>query len=600
MKSDFATRVARHPDRLIAVLCLTVISAINPSLGTISSLLYLFWLRRGLIYVFMSFLLFGSVFFILEQFISWRISHALSNTLLVVVAIYFPPSQIKQIHGTAKSKFDSVSIWILAGISVVTLLRGKTYVLNSLLSGYDNVGHFSMMKTISECQGYLSECELTGIATPDGYRFYPQYFHYVFSPFISAFGEQHQLSMYYAISMAIYLCTLNFAFKALGSIEEKFDSHLKGTFSKKGKLKKTLLNPQKNLQSAKSTGLIFKVTILLLVTYIHGLGYLNYEFAILCLLAWLLVFKHISGKKDLLYVLLLFMASSSIYPLVLPPSLALMCYLVFQARAKVSNAFLIIYSISVFLYSTLVILSNIKTNAKYATTAGGNIFLIIFIVSILIALIWDKFGLRNSTEKKWWEFEPITFMLIIYSVYSLSLYVFNISSGERMGYYTQKMSLIAILLSIPQLLYFLAKSNYLESIRNQLGLKISIWLIGMASLAGLSTIPYINAAKQQLAILYNPMIYLSKIATFDASSSPQSERILKAAVFKPEIVEPLLIRSVTGPQDTIWANALRSSWSTDLESSLQKGVLNINDPKIPILGSKQEGFEVSIWNYGER
>jgi hypothetical protein len=168
-----------------------------------------------------------------------------------------------------------------------------------------------------------------------------------------------------------------------------------------------------------------------------------------------------------------------------------------------------------------------------------------------------------------------------------------------MGYYTQKMSLIAILLSIPQLLYFLAKSNYLENVRNQLGLKIAIWLIGMLSLAGLSTIPYINAAKQQLAILYNPMMYLSKIATFDDSTSPQSERILKVGVFKPEIVKPLLIRSVTGPQDTIWANALRSSWSTDLESSLQKGVLNINDPKIPILGSKQEGFEVSIWNHGE-
>ena len=551
-------------------------------------------------YVFMSFVIFGSLFFILEQVFSWRTSHALSNILLVVVAIYFPPFQIKQVHGTAKSKFASVLIWILVGISLVTFLKGKTNVLNSLLSGYDNVGHFSMMKTISECQGYLSDCELTGVATPDGYKFYPQYFHYVFSPFISTFGEQHQLSMYFAISSAIYVCTLNFAFKALGSLGEKFQLHSKATYKKKGRLKKALPNPQKNLNGGKITGPIFKVIILLLVTYIHSLGYLNYEFVILCLLAWMLVFKHISGEKDFLYVFLLFMASASIYPLVLPPNLAIMCYFVLQARAKVSKTFLIIYSVAVFLFSTLVILSNMKTNAQYVTTDGGNIVLIIFIVSILIALIWDLSSLGKSLENKWWKFEPIMLALIIYSLYSLSLFVFNIASGERMGYYTQKMSLIAILLSIPQLLYFLAKYNYLENIREQLGRKIAIWLIGMVSLVGWSTIPYINAAKQHLAILYNPMIYLSKIATFDESKSLQSERILKVAEFKQEIDEPLLIRSVTGPQDTIWANALRSSWSTDLELSLQKGVLNLNDPKIPILGSKQEGFEVSKWNQGER
>jgi hypothetical protein len=312
------------------------------------------------------------------------------------------------------------------------------------------------------------------------------------------------------------------------------------------------------------------------------------------------VSKHISGEKDFLYVFLLFMASSSIYPLVLPPNLVLMCYFVFQARAKVSRTFLVIYSMAVFLFSTLVILSNIKTNAQYVTTDGGNITLIIFIVSILIALIWDLFSLGKSFEKKWWKFEPITFTLIIYLLYSLSLFVFNISSGERMGYYTQKMSLIAILLSIPQLIYFIAKYNYLENIREQLGRKIAIWLIGMVSLIGWSTISYINVAKQQLAILYNPMVYLSKIATFDESKSLQSERILKVAEFKPEIDEPLLIRSATGPQDTIWANTLRSSWSTDLDSSLQKGVLNLNDPKTPILGSKQEGFEVSIWKQGVR
>jgi hypothetical protein len=315
-----------------------------------------------------------------------------------------------------------------------------------------------------------------------------------------------------------------------------------------------------------------------------------------------LIFKKTSGVKDFFYVFLLFMTTSSIYPLVIPPNLLFMCFFIFQARAKVPKTFLIIYSIAVFLFSASVIARNIKTNAQYVTTDGGNVILIIFIVSILIASVWDliDFNLGKPLEKKWWNFEPITFTLVIYSLYSLSLFIFNISSGQRMGYYTQKMSLIAILLSIPQLIYFIAKYNYLENIREQLGRKIAIWLIGMACLIGWSIIPYINTAQQQLAILYNPMIHLSKIATIDESKSLQSERILKVADFKPEIDEPLLIRSVTGPQDTIWANALRSSWSTDLESSLQKGVLNLNDPKTPILGSKQEGFEVSIWNQGAR
>ena len=600
MKNKFAMKVAGHENLFIAVFCVSIISILNPALGTISSLLYLFWLRRELMPVFISFLTFGSLFFILDQFLLWRISHVFSNILLVVIAIYFSPFQNMGSQRKARFKFTLVLIWILAVVSFVTLLRGKTYVLNSLLSGYDNVGHFSMMKTISECQGYLSKCELTGFATPDGYRFYPQFFHYVFSPFISALGEQHQLSTYFAISMAIYLCTLNFAFKALGSLNEKFILPSKAMYNKKGRRKKALQNPQKISNGGKITGPIFQVMVLLLVTYIHSLGYLNFEFVILCLLAWVLIFKHISGEKDFLYVFLLYSATSSIYPLVLPPNLLLMCFFIFQARSQVSKTFLIIYSTAVLLFSALVISRNMETNAQYIATDGGNIILIIFIVAILIASVWDLTNLGKPLEKQWWNFEPIIFTLVIYSLYSLSLFVFNISSGQRMGYYTQKMCLIAILFSIPQLIHFIAKYNYLENIREHLGRKIAIWLMGMVGLIGWSIIPYINAAQQQLAILYNPMIYLSKIATFDESKSIQSERILEVVEFKPEINTPLLIRSVTGPQDTIWANALRSSWSTDLESSLQKGVLNLNDPKPPILGSKQEGFEVSIWNQGVR
>jgi len=518
---------------------------------------------------------YGAFKFSFDTFLSWSLSQILANVGITIIGLHLNSRQETN-HEVFNLRFRQSILAIFGLSSFFSLLGGNKKIMNILLPGYDNVGHFSIIKIIAECQGFLSDCQQTGNATPGGYRNYPQYFHYLFSSFFESVENSQQIKVYFLISTAIFFLNLNLSLRLIHF--NTFGNPFNSSTAVKTKGKRTRGKQKSSTKNRKSQRkliqLIFSIICLLSLTYIHSLGYVNLEFSILGVLTMLIISQQSSNKLQVLALFVVAMASSASYSLMSLPNTAVLFFIVYKINKQMEIRIeLFLYSLIYLIFLGNLITNNLKVTFRYMTTSGGDISFVLIVGFLLVSYFASRFRNVDSVKAQIRSLDIVDFAFVTYSFYSLLLLLYNLFRGESIGYYTQKMSMICFLLAIPVMYRVVVEIDLLPSLFEFFGLKIMISLLVFSLVFGNSYGTLISAYKSQFSFLVPSVHYLSSIFFLRPSNLAQSERILYSSNLRGFDAKPLLIKSVTGPQDTIWVNAMRSTWSTKLENGLQQGLL---------------------------
>lgn len=534
---------------------------------------------------------YGALKFFFDIFLSWNISQSLANVGITIVGLHLHSRElVRQEFLSLRVRQGILSI--LSLFSLFTLLGGDKRIMNNLLVGYDNVGHFSMIKVIAECQGFLTNCEKTGIATPEGYRYYPQYFHFVFSSFFESLESAQQLKIYFVISTIVFLLNVNLAIKIIDSKKfRKFSISTKDS-GNKGKRKPPI--KKSNLQK-KLLLTVFSILSALSITYIHSLGYINLEFSLLALLTMIIISQQSTNKLQVLFLFVLAAASSSAYPLMSLPNTAVLFFIVYQIYKQTETKIpLYFYSFTYLIFLGNLILNNLNSNFRYMTTSGGNIFIVLVVGILLVSYFVVRFPRVDSLRSEFNSLEIVDFAFVTYGFYSILLLLYNYIKGESIGYYTQKMAMVVFVFAIPVINRIMNDLDLFNTLFKNFSLKVVCTVLVFSLVFGNSYGALISAYRSNFTFLINPIHYLSEFFSLRPKNVSQSERILLSANLPGYRGESLVMKSATGPQDTIWVNAIRSTWSTQVDNGLQQGLLQESKKEYLTTIQIFDNFEIAV------
>ena len=587
---------------LIPMVLLISLSFFSIEMAILAVFVLQYSKKRSLEELLISFVVISAAWFLIDKVDIgpqhlWKILFLLALFVLSqrnFLVTYSPKSEMQ--------KFDTFTILSLSIIHCLILLQGEKGILRNLLIGYDNVGHFSMLKTLAQCDDFLTDCKLTGIATPEGYRNYPQYFHYSFSSFMNLLGEGNSLHIYFIISSTVYILLVFFMFRIFNQLIEtqgRTQPNSRRNPSKVKKSKKSEVNQRKQNYSKAPSTVPLKILILLGVTYIHSLGYLNFEYSILLILVWVSCIQQKLLLNPLFVSLFLFMASSSSYPLIVIPSCLIFLVLILNPDFRPKKITSVLYSFSLILFTLNMILGNLSTNSEFITSIGGSSEYMFIVLALVATFLYiDIFLHRNILS----YLEParlLSLNIATYFAFTIFLFLFNLIRGESAGYYTQKMCMILMLLVIPEIYVTGQKIGLWKRLYNQVIAKLVSSLLIVVATLNVSPDFILTALKQKLFFVAQPAIYIRELITFPGSKDSQSGRIITATQLDEQIESSLLIYSKNAVQDTIWVNAIRSSWGAELEKAMLGGVLSKEPESEVIYTAEDNSYQVAILKIGK-
>jgi len=159
--------------------------------------------------------------------------------------------------------------------------------------------------------------------------------------------------------------------------------------------------------------------------------------------------------------------------------------------------------------------------------------------------------------------------------------------------------MILMLFIIPDMYISAEKSGLLARVYNQLVLKILTSVIVV--LLSLNVPPQFlyGALKEKFFFVVQPAIYIRELLTLNTSKDSQSSRIVQASKLSEGEKYPLLIFSESAVQDTIWVNAIRSTWGAELERRVIEGVLTDSSKTEPAFISEDDSYQVSVLKIGK-
>jgi hypothetical protein len=555
---------------IFSVITFATSTLLNHALITVVILFAFIIKLRNVTSVIILLFSYGALKFSFDTFLSWNLSQILANIGMTIIGLHLN-SREETNYEVFNLRVRQSILSILGLFSFFRLLAGNEKIMNDLLPGYDNVGHFSMIKIVAECQSFLSDCEKTGNATPEGYRNYPQYFHYLFSSFFETLENSQQIRVYFLISTAVFLLNLNLSMRMIHS--NTFENLFISSTAVKTKGKRKNFTKRRNSKK-KSIQLIFLLISFLSITYIHALGYVNMEFSILGLLTMFVISQQSFNKLQVLALFVIATASSASYPLMSLPNTAVLFFIVYKIYKQTEMRIeLLLYSLIHLIFLGNMIINNLRVTFGYMTTSGGNILFVLVVGFLLVSYFTSRFRKVDSITAEIRSLDIVDFAFVTYSLYSILLLIYNLFRGESIGYYTQKMSMIVFILAIPVMYRVVVESDLLPSLFELFGLKVIISFLAFLLVFGNPFGTLIAAYKSNFTFVTTPVHYLGNFFFLRQSDTSQSERILYSANLRGFHAKPLFIKSATGPQDTIWVNAIRSTWSTKVESGLQEGLL---------------------------
>lgn len=485
-----------------------------------------------------------------------------------------------------KVKNDSLNNYIVSLLVILILipaLIGKERILGVLLLGYDNVGHLNIMKSISACNNFLSDCELTGSISPEGYRYYPQYFHFVFEPFLSILGPDYILHLYYFISILVFIL---FCDQILRYIDTNFHREFKKNyFNLRLDLRKSNTHTKHKDNTDFFVISFTKMLAILNAIYLLTLGYINFVFAILILFLWLNYHPKLGITRGIFFTLTCFVTSSSVYPLLLLPNYVFFTLVIFMNRKQFNPWIHFAIQLIMSAYTINLFKGNFATNFEYLATAGSQFTSIILIILISTFILIKSFLTRRTIQLE-------MLLLCVYTSFTSSLVIYMLITGNSSSYYAFKLSLLLICFVIPNLIIDFKNSKFIlklvKSLRNgfifeyfskKLFLKffISVGIIAIM-IPKIFTTAVLSLALNLPDNFKNPVRAMASILTDDKKL--QSSRIIWISNTTKSFKKPIYVLSPTGAFDTIWVNTLNSTWNENLEEDLQSGILqNLNKPE---------------------
>ena len=450
-----------------------------------------------------------------------------------------------------------LSIFLLISFGLWLFMNSKQsykMLIHTLFNlGYDQVGHFAIMRTLSKCSEYLYLCDPNSSLLPLNYMFYPQQWHILFSKFMSNGDLVSILSSYIflvTISTVVSLYLLSFSFRHLtqGVVGIRFKKY-----------------PNLYLSTRVMLSIVY-----LLVLIISFMGYPNFVFS-----TALFVFAVASYENSKIssYLLLssVMIISISMYTLFLVPGVTffLFCTIFFKGSMGIRALNTVIWII--FAYS-VVALARGKNHVDFIGTGGGGLSLVVVATElILLAGL-----LLNSLQAKRKEIifsSSIGNLVIANAIVLVSLVGLNVLlvfMGNTTGYYLAKFSYFAVIVGLINLFIALSKLNL--GIPTPRITASSICLIVAITWYLIPRIPFAS-----------PFVNLVNIASGPSETQQiRIENVYSAAKLSMSTRKPVVLLSTNSGPDTQWVNSLSGNWSAYLNNFLENKIDNeteFRDPK---------------------
>ena len=419
--------------------------------------------------------------------------------------------------------------------------------------GYDQVGHFAIMRTLSRCNEHLYLCDTNSSLLPLNYMFYPQQWHILLSRFVSDGDMISILGSYIffvVVSTSISLFFLHFSINV-------FTRGITGIRFK-------------NYPNLSVSKVVLQSTVYLLILILSFLGYPNFVFA-----TALFVFAVATYERNVpsSYVLLslILIISVSMYTLFLVPGIALFLLATIFSRGSIALKAMATLTWGIFSYS-VVALAREKNHVDFIGTGGGGLSLVV-ITTELILLTGLLINLLQAKRKEIDFKSSIGNLVTANATVFMSLIGLNVLlvlMGNTTGYYLAKFSYFAVIVGLVNL--FIGLSQIKFKIPNPKVTATSVCLMIAVIWYLIPRVPFTSP-------------FVNVVNTFMGPSEIEKARIANvysAAMLSEAAKKPVVLLSTNSGPDTQWANSLSGNWSAYLNSYLENkfdNELEFRDPK---------------------
>ena len=405
---------------------------------------------------------------------------------------------------------------ILPGL--IGYLRGPTEILRNMLHSYDFVGHFSMVRSLNACTGFITKCENYEKFTPSGYIIYPQQWHIVAAPFFEDNNLNTKLNSFSIIVTATLMFSLIgilFAFNTLSSSNQ--------------------INSNKKIQN------IFSTIIVSIMMLMYFYGYINYIFSISLLFIGIVYVTLGTSKKFVIGVTLLLLGASA-YSLFFIPTILFVTTLFYYRKQKNLIEYI---SITVF---GVVALKNVvmSINTGQAEFIDAESRSESFVIPILVSAI--AYIYLNSKENNQELILPLKLMHYSITLFGSSVLAYLFIKNQLSGYFLYK--LFVFLLLIQLFLIFIRLGNKIK--------KIAYILILLLPAAAI-----VNPIKRATNV------YGMQVGVFqDDGMRDLSSEIISAANYSSNTEKSIIVTNQRFYFSSQWVNSLKGTWSASLEADI--------------------------------
>ncbi len=447
-----------------------------------------------------------------------------NNTVLISICIYvtlilgsiYKKEMLDQKEALNKYQIFLIGASILPGL--IGYLGGSTEILRNMLYSYDFVGHFSMVRSLNACTGFIAKCENYENFTPSGYVIYPQQWHIIAAPFFDDNNLSVKLNSFSIIVTATLMFSLIgilFAFNTLSSLNQTSNN--------------------KKIQNVFSTII---VSIMMLM-YIYG--YINYIFSISLLFIGIAYITLGTNKKFVIGVTLLLLGASAYSLFFIPTILFVMTVLHFRNQKK------LIGYISILIFGVVAlrnVLMSIKTGqAEFIDTESRSES---FVIPVLVSAI--AYVYLNSKENNQELILPLKLMHYSTTLFGSTVLAYLFINNQLSGYYLYKLCVFLLLIQL--FLIFIRLGNNIKKVA------------------------YILILLLPFAAIVNPMkravnVYGMQIGIFqDDGMRDLSSEIISAANYSFHTKKSIIVANQRFYFSSQWVNSLKGTWSVSLEADI--------------------------------
>jgi hypothetical protein len=447
-----------------------------------------------------------------------------NNTVLISLCIYVTllfGSIQKREELNQKDALNRYQIFLIgAGIlpGLIGYLRGSTEILRNMLHSYDFVGHFSMVRSLNSCTGFITKCENYQNFTPSGYVIYPQQWHIIAAPFFDDNELSTKLSSFSIIVTATLMFSLIgilFAFNCLSSF-----------------------NQTENNTKIKN---VFSTIIVSIIMLMYFYGYINYIFSISLLFLGIVYITLGTVKKFVIGISLLLLGASAYSLFFIPTIIFVITIFYFRKEKNLIEWISILVFIVVALKNILMSITTGQAEFISAESRSES-----FVIPILVsAITYVYLNSRENTQKS-----PLPLKLMHYStvLFGSSVLAYLFIKNQLTGYFLYKSFVFLLLVQL--FLIFIKFGNNSKKIA------------------------YILILLLPAAAIVNPMkraanVYGMQIGIFqDDGMRELSSEIVSAANYSRDTTKSIIVTNQRFYFSSQWVNSLKGTWSASLEEDI--------------------------------